>query len=63
MLVDRLTPDDPSYAAVGRTVGQALEIDGHTYLTGAAGVAPGQMVDVEIVDAEEYDLVGRPLDD
>ncbi|MBW3534506.1 MAG: 30S ribosomal protein S12 methylthiotransferase RimO [Gemmatimonadetes bacterium] len=62
VLVDRLVDDDPEHGAQGRTEGQAPEVDGVTNLLadGAlAGVAPGAMVDVEIVDALEYDLVGR----
>ena len=47
--------------AVGRTEGQAAEVDGHTLLTGSrlAGVRPGDFVQVEIVDADDYDLTAR----
>ena len=47
--------------AVGRTEGQAAEVDGHTLLTGArlAEVRPGDFVQVEIVDADDYDLAAR----
>ena len=62
VLVDELTPDQPGRGAVGRTQGQAPEVDGRTFLTGARGIAPGDIVDVEIVDADDYDLTGRLVD-
>ncbi len=62
VLVDELTPDQPDRGAVGRTQGQAPEVDGRTFLTGAQGIAPGDIVDVEIVDADDYDLTGRLVD-
>lgn len=40
---------------VGRTWFQAPEIDGLTYISGP-GVAPGALVEAEIVEATEYDL-------
>ncbi|MHB1194105.1 MAG: 30S ribosomal protein S12 methylthiotransferase RimO [Longimicrobiales bacterium] len=58
-LVDRLVDDDPEYAAVARTPAQALDVDGVTHLRAAAGLAPGDMVEVEIVDALDYDLVAE----
>jgi ribosomal protein S12 methylthiotransferase len=72
--VDRLLVDrrleggerDPEFAAEGRTRGQAIDVDGVTHLVHAApGAAdrmvPGTLLDVEIVDALEYDLVARVL--
>jgi ribosomal protein S12 methylthiotransferase len=59
VLVDRTVDDDPEYDAVGRTVGQALDIDGVTHLRGGAALQPGRMVEVEIVDALDYDLIGE----
>jgi ribosomal protein S12 methylthiotransferase len=64
-LVDERLPDDDDYAAVARTRGQALEVDGVTNLLRGVEVergvevAPGGMVDVEIVDALDYDLVAE----
>ena len=58
-LVDRLVDDDPEYAAVARTPAQALDVDGVTHLRATAGLAPGDMVEVEIVDALDYDLVAE----
>jgi ribosomal protein S12 methylthiotransferase len=58
-LVDERLPDDDDYAAVARTPGQALEVDGVTNLLRGVEVEPGGMVDVEIVDALDYDLVAE----
>ncbi len=60
-LVDRLIDDDEEYWAEARTPGQALDVDGVTYLVGPAapGVVPGSFVDVEIVEALDYDLRAR----
>ncbi len=63
-LVDRLDTDDHEYAAVARTVAQALDVDGVTNLvlpegSDPDGLRPGDFVDVEIVDALDYDLVAE----
>ncbi len=58
-LVDDLVDDDPEFDAVARTVGQALDVDGVTHLSGGGGLEPGAMVEVEIVDARDYDLVAE----
>jgi ribosomal protein S12 methylthiotransferase len=68
-----LVDDDPEQAAEGRTRGQAAEVDGLTrilrrgspspggaVLRGRGRRAPGRdFVEVEIVDALDYDLVAR----
>lgn len=60
VLVDRsLEGDTLGYTWEGRTRGQALEVDGVTLLEGAEGVRPGDFVEVEIVEALDYDLLGR----
>ncbi len=56
-LVDRVVEDDPEYAFQARTVGQALDVDGVTHLYPAPGVRPGELVEVEILDALDYDLI------
>jgi len=58
-LVDEKVTDDGEYVAVARTQAQALDIDGVTHLRGPADVDPGSMVEVHIVDALDYDLVGE----
>lgn len=47
--------------AVGRTWGQGPEVDGQTYLAGAAGARRGEIVTAEIVDAGEHDLEGTVI--
>jgi len=59
--VDELTPGEGEWGALGRTRGQAVEVDGRTFLTEVEGVRAGDIVEVEIVDADDYDLTGRVL--
>ncbi len=47
---------------VGRHPGQAPEIDGVVFLSGAE-VAPGQMRQVEVTQASDYDLLGEVNDE
>ncbi len=44
--------------AVGRTQGDAPEIDGAVYLNDEFSVAPGDIVNVDITHSDEYDLWG-----
>jgi ribosomal protein S12 methylthiotransferase len=62
-LVDELVEDDAEHDAVARTPAQALDIDGVTHLRSPANVRQGDMVQVHIVDALDYDLVAevRPV--
>ena len=51
--------EDGSIGATGRSQADAPEIDGHVYLRDvAATLRPGDIVDVEIEDADEHDLFG-----
>jgi len=58
-LVDRVIHDDPEFGAVARTVGQALDVDGVTNIRKDDALAVGSLIDVEIVDALDYDLVAE----
>jgi len=64
---DRLMVEGPSatheWVWSGRLASQAPEIDPVVYLTEAEPylLVPGRLIDVEIVGADEYDLVARPL--
>lgn len=58
VLVDRREGDEGGYQAAGRTAGQALDVDGVTYLRSELPLEPGEFVDAEIVEAQEHDLVG-----
>ena len=57
-LVDRVLEDDPDFAFQARIESQALDVDGVTTLFPADGVTPGTFVEIEIVDALDYDLIG-----
>ena len=59
VLVDQLLNDDPEYGAVGRTPGQALDVDGVTHLIGSGVWNPGEFVRVRVVGAHDYDLVAE----
>ena len=48
--------------AVARTVAQAHEVDGVTNLIAPEGIEPGSMIEVEIVDAFDYNLVAKITD-
>lgn len=65
VLIDRELRNDPEHIAEGRTRGQALDVDGITRIGGPRDgtLLPGAMVEVEIVDALEYDLIARPVSD
>jgi len=45
--------------AVARSKADAPEIDGQVYIDGATHLKVGDLVDVELEDADEYDLWGR----
>jgi ribosomal protein S12 methylthiotransferase len=53
--------EDGSVGATGRSQADAPEIDGHVYLRDVdPALAPGDIVDVTIEDADEHDLFGVP---
>lgn len=63
-LVDRVSPDETDFIATVRTAAQALDVDGVTNVVpSASGETPtlevGSFVEVEIVDALDYDLVAE----
>jgi ribosomal protein S12 methylthiotransferase len=63
VIVDGVSKEH-EFVLEGRHYGQALDIDGVTYLSfedGVGAVTPGDMIRVEIEDASEYDVVGRVL--
>jgi ribosomal protein S12 methylthiotransferase len=55
VIVDEVDED----GAVGRTQGDAPEIDGSVFLDGETDLRPGDLVRAKITGAEEYDLIGR----
>ena len=54
--MDIIVDEASSDGAVGRTKGDAPEIDGLVYLKNTHGLAPGSVVNRQIVDADDYDL-------
>ena len=48
--------------AIGRTPGDAPEIDGVIYLNGETNLKPGDLVRVVIEHADEYDLWGSRVE-
>jgi ribosomal protein S12 methylthiotransferase len=62
LLVDGPSPDHP-WVMTGRLAGQAPEIDPLVYLTecGPEDVVPGQLLQVEVVGAQGYDVIAKPV--
>jgi ribosomal protein S12 methylthiotransferase len=52
ILIDQVDED----GAVGRSSADAPEIDGKVFLDGATGLSPGDIVEAQVTDADEYDL-------
>jgi len=57
VIIDEVGED----GATGRSQADAPEIDGQVFLRDAGHLAPGDIVRVEIEDADEHDLYGVPL--
>ncbi len=57
VLIDEIDED----GAHGRSYADAPEIDGTVHLEAADGLAPGDMVQALVEDADEYDLWATPL--
>lgn len=62
VLVDQRVDDDPDFAGVGRTVGQAVDVDGVTHLRSGSLLSPGDMIEARIVEAMDYDLVAEVVE-
>ena len=60
VIVDGVS-EESEWLMLGRTMGQAPEVDGLVYINEGAP-EPGGIVTVEITEAHEYDLVGRVVD-
>ncbi len=54
--IEVLIDEADAQGAVGRSAADAPEIDGRVYLEGVTGLAPGDMVEAEVIDADDYDL-------
>jgi ribosomal protein S12 methylthiotransferase len=62
VLVDERIENDPDFTAVGRTVGQAIDVDGITHLRAPDNISPGDLVTARIVEALDYDLIAEVND-
>jgi len=58
VLLDEFSDEEQMWE--GRYEGQAPEIDGVVYIQGDQ-LTPGMFVPVEVTEATEYDLIGRPV--
>ena len=56
VLIDKI--DEATGVAIGRSKGDAPEIDGNVRVEGASNVSPGDLLAVDILDSDEHDLVG-----
>lgn len=51
--------DEESFLFYGRSRGDSIEVDGKVYFGTEKEVEPGDIVSVEILDADEYDITGN----
>lgn len=58
VIIDEATEDG---VAIGRSKADAPEIDGLVFVETDRALRPGDFVEVEITEAQEHDLVARPL--
>ncbi len=56
-IVEGINPSDPA-SMLGRTRGQAPEVDGQTVILGS-GLSPGEIIPVRIVGYDDYDLIAE----
>ncbi len=58
-IIDVLVDEVGEERAVGRSKGDAPEIDGRVFIFGDVQLQPGDLVRVHIDEADQYDLLGR----
>lgn len=51
--------DEDSFLFYGRSRGDSIDVDGKVYFATEDEVAEGDIINVEILDADEYDLTGK----
>jgi ribosomal protein S12 methylthiotransferase len=54
--------DEESFLFYGRSRGDSIEVDGKVYFGTEKEVSEGDIIKVEILDADEYDLTGKAVD-
>ena len=57
--IDVLIDEVDEEGAMGRSPWDAPDIDGSVFLNGETGVKPGDIVQVRVIEADEYDLWGE----
>jgi len=58
ILIDEVSPE----AIIGRTQGDAPEIDGNVIIAPEWDLSPGDFIEVKITDADQHDLYAEPID-
>ncbi|MBR3791467.1 MAG: 30S ribosomal protein S12 methylthiotransferase RimO, partial [Clostridia bacterium] len=53
--------DEESYLFYGRSRGDSIDVDGTVYFAANDEIEFGDIVNVEILDASEYDLTGKQV--
>ncbi len=53
--------DEESFLYFGRSRGDSVDVDGNIYFAADREVFPGEFVNVEILDCDEYDLTGKTV--
>jgi len=56
-IVEGISDDGIFY--FGRTFGEAPEIDGYIYFTSEIPLEVGMFINVKVLNADEYDLIGE----
>ena len=51
--------DEENFLFYGRSRGDSIDVDGKVYFGTEEDVSPGDIINVEILDASEYDLTGQ----
>jgi ribosomal protein S12 methylthiotransferase len=59
--IDVIVDEVDAEGAIGRSQWDAPEIDGSVFLSGSAGLKPGDVVKAHVTCADEYDLWADPL--
>ncbi len=54
--------DGDSFLFYGRSRGDSIDVDGKVYFASEDEISAGDIVNVEILDADEYDLTGRVVE-
>ena len=53
--------DSESYLYYGRSKADSIDVDGLVYFAADREVMPGEFVNVEVLDCDEYDLTGKTV--